>query len=347
GRGDLHRTPQPGPSLDILAQQVVAACAAETWEEEALFATCRRAWPYRDLAREDFDAVVRLHAEGRTALLHRDGVNRRLRGTRRARLTALTSGGAIPDTADYRVLLQPEETPIGSVHEDFAVEASVGDIFQLGNASWRILKVEPGVVRVADAQGTPPSLPFWLGEAPARTRELSAAVARVRTRGQDPEWLAREVGLDEGASRQLADHLAAGVRTLGAVPTQECVVLERFFDESGGMQLVLHAPFGGRINRAWGLALRKRFCRGFGFELQAAANEEAILLSLGPQHSFPLEEVFDYLHPDSARDVLIQALFPSPLFATRWRWNLTRSLLLSRTRGGGKRVPAPLLRMRA
>jgi ATP-dependent Lhr-like helicase len=337
----------PGRPLDILAQQIVAACVPETWEEDRLFATLTRAWPYRALSREDFDAVVRLHSRGRAALLHRDGVHRRLRATRRARLTALTSGGAIPDTADYRVVLEPEELPIGSVHEDFAVEANAGDIFQLGNASWRILKVEPGIVRVADAQGAPPSLPFWLGEAPARTRELSAALARVRSHGRDPRWLERDIGISEGAARQLADYLEAGARSLGAVPTQECVVLERFFDESGGMQLVLHAPFGGRINRAWGLALRKRFCRGFGFELQAAANEEAIVLSLGPQHSFPLEEVFDYLHPDTVRDVLVQALLASPLFATRWRWNVTRALVLPRTGRGGKRVPAPLLRMRA
>jgi ATP-dependent helicase Lhr and Lhr-like helicase len=348
GRGELDRTPQPGRPLDILAQQVVAACVAETWEEDRLFEVLCRAWPYRDLARADFDAVVELHTRGRTALLHRDGVNHRLRATRRARLTALTSGGAIPDTADYRVVLQPEEVPIGSVHEDFAVEANVGDIFQLGNASWRILKVEPGLVRVADAQGAPPTLPFWIGEAPARTRELSAAVARLRARGvEDPAAPAAIPGLPEAAARQIADYLADGARALGAVPTQQCVVLERFFDESGGMQLVLHAPFGGRINRAWGLALRKRFCRGFGFELQAAANEETILLSLGPQHSFPLAEAFDYLHPDTARDVLVQALFPSPLFLTRWRWNLTRSLLLSRTGRGAARVPAPLLRMRA
>ena len=346
-RGELDRTPQPGRPLDILAQQIVAACVPEAGEEDALFATLTRAWPYRELSREDFDAVVRLHSTGRLSLLHRDGVHGRLRSTRRARLTALTSGGAIPDTADYEVVLEPEGTPVGSVHEDFAVEASVRDIFQLGNASWQILKVEPGLVRVADARGAPPTLPFWLGEAPARTRELSAAIARVRTLGRDPAWLAREVGLSRPAAAQLSDYLDAGARALGAVPTQECVVLERFFDESGGMQLVLHAPFGGRINRAWGLALRKRFCRGFGFELQAAANEEAIVLSLGPQHSFPLEEVFSYLHPDTARDVLVQALFPSPLFLTRWRWNLTRSLLLSRTRQGGKRVPAPLLRMRA
>jgi ATP-dependent Lhr-like helicase len=346
-RGDLERTPMPGAPLDILAQQIVAACAAEPWDEESLYRTFRRAWPYRELRREDFDAVVRLHCGGRGALLHRDGVRGLLRGTRAARLAALTGGGAIPDTADYTVVLEPEATPIGTVHEDFAVEANVGDIFQLGNASWRVLKVEQGVVRVADAAGVPPSLPFWIAEAPARSRELSEAVARVRERGADVDWLVGDLGLPEAAGRQIADYVGEGARALGAVPTQRCVILERFFDEAGGMQLVVHAPFGGRLNRAWGLALRKRFCRGFGFELQAAANEEAIVLSLGPQHSFPLEEVFDYLHPDTARDLLAQAVLASPLFLTRWRWNLTRSLLLPRTRRGGRRVPAPLLRMRA
>ncbi|HEV8375839.1 MAG TPA: DEAD/DEAH box helicase [Candidatus Polarisedimenticolia bacterium] len=345
-QGELDRTPEPRRPLDILAQQIVAACVPESWDEDTLFRAFRRSGPYRDLTREDFDAVVRLHGQDRLALLHRDGVNGRLHATRRARITALTSGGAIPDTADYQVLLEPEGTPIGSVHEDFAVEATGGDIFQLGNASWKVLKVEPGIVRVADAQGTPPSLPFWLGEAPARTEELSRAVARIRLEGQDPEWLVREAGLSEAAARQLSEYVEAGARALGAVPTRECVILERFFDESGGMQLVIHSPFGGRINRAWGLALRKRFCRGFGFELQAAANEEAIVISLGLHHSFPLAEVFDYLHPSSARDLLVQALFPSPLFLTRWRWNLTRSLLLSRSHKG-RRVPAALLRMRA
>ncbi len=345
-RGDLDRTPQPGRPLDILAQQIVAACVPETLDEDVLFESVTRAWPYRDLTREDFDSVVRLHTEGRRALLHRDGVNRRLRATKRARITAITSGGAIPDTADYRVLLEPEETPVGTIHEDFAVESNVGDIFQLGNASWRILRVGRGVVRVADARGAPPTVPFWIGEAPARTRELSEAIGRVRTEGHDPGWLTGVIGIPPEAARQLSAYLSAGREDLGAVPTQRRVVIERFFDESGGMQLVLHAPFGGRINRAWGLALRKRFCRSFGFELQAASNEEAIVLSLGPQHSFALEEVFDYLHPRTVRDVLVQALLASPLFMTRWRWNVTRSLLLARTQGG-KRLPAPLLRMRA
>ncbi len=344
--GELDRTPQPRRPLDSLAQQVVAACVPEAWEEDALYAAMARAWPYRDLSREDFDAVVRLHSKGRLALLHRDGVGRRLMATRRARLTALMSGGAIPDTADYQVRLEPEGTLIGSVNEDFAIESTVGDIFQLGNASWKVLKVEPGLMRVADAQGAPPSLPFWLGEAPARTIELSSAVALVRTRGEDSGWLKDEAGLGEGASEQISEYVTEGVKALGAVPTRDRVILERFFDESGGMQLVIHSPFGGRVNRAWGLALRKRFCRGFGFELQAAANEEAIVISLGPHHSFPLKEVFDYLHPDSAKDLLTQALFPSPLFLTRWRWNLTRSLSLPRAKNG-RRVPAPLLRMRA
>jgi len=345
--GELDRTPQPGHPLDILAQQVVSACVEETWDEDRLYETFRRAWPYRDLAREDFDATIALHTDGRAALLHRDGVHRRLRATKRARITALTSGGAIPDTGQYRVLLEPEGIHVGQLDEDFAVEANGGDIFQLGNMSWRVLKVEPGIMRVADAHGAPPSIPFWLGEAPARTRELSAAVARVRVAGRDPQWVERELGLSGAVGTQLADFLNEGERSLGAIPTPECVVLERFFDESGGMQLVVHSPFGGRINRAWGLALRKRFCRGFGFELQAAANEEAIVLSLGPQHSFPLEEVFEYLHPERARDLLVQALLAAPMFGTRWRWNITRALLLSKTAGGGKRVPTPLLRMRA
>lgn len=343
--GVLDRTPQPGRPLDILAQQVVAACVAETWPEEALFQTLRRAWPYRDLERSEFDEVVNLHLEGRWALLHRDGVGQRLLATRRARLTAITSGGAIADNADYPVIVDPEGTLLGSLNEDFAIESNAGDIFQLGTASWRVLRVSGGVVRVADAHGSPPTIPFWLGEAPARTRELSDEISHVREQAlSDPERLTRELG--EAAARQICEYAVAGASALGAVPTQQRVILERFFDESGGMQLVLHAPFGGRINRAWGLALRKRFCRGFGFELQAAANEEAIVLSLGPQHSFPLEEVFDYLHPDTARELLIQALLPAPMFKARWRWNVSRALLVERMRFG-KRIPPALLRMRA
>jgi ATP-dependent Lhr-like helicase len=354
-KGLLDRTPQPPRPLDILAQQVVAACVPETWEEARLYDALRRAWPYRDLAREQFDQVVALHTQGRRSLLHRDGVHGRLRGTRRARMAAILSGGAIPDTADYQVRLEPDGTVVGTVHEDFAVESDAGDVFQLGNTSWRIIRVEPGTVRVADAKGQPPTLPFWIGEAPGRTRELSAEAASLRDEcasQEDPSLAAAYLraecgtGLPEAAAIQIVEFVEAGRRALGTVPTQGRVVLERFFDETGGMQLVVHAPFGSRINRAWGLALRKRFCVGFGFELQAAANEEAIVLSLGPQHSFELAEVFGFLHPRTARDVLIQALLTSPMFETRWRWNAQRSLLLERSRGG-KKVPAPLLRMRA
>jgi ATP-dependent Lhr-like helicase len=344
--GELDRTPQPGAPLDILAQQLVAACVAETWDEDALLAMVRRAWPYRGIDDTAFRQVVELHSSGRWSLLHRDGVGRRLRATRRARITAMTSGGAIADNADYQVVLEPEGTVIGTLNEDFAIESNGGDVFQLGTASWRVLRIGGGVVRVADAKGALPNVPFWLGEAPARTAELSAAVSQVReAAGGDGAGLVSEAFVAP-AARQVGDYVTAGARVLGAVPTQKRVILERFFDESGGMQLVVHAPFGGRINRAWGLALRKRFCRGFGFELQAAANEEAIVLSLGPAHSFPLGEVFDYLHPDTARDLLVQALLAAPMFKTRWRWNVSRALLVDRMRGG-KRTPAPLVRMRA
>ncbi|MEO8587039.1 MAG: DEAD/DEAH box helicase [Acidobacteriota bacterium] len=349
-RGVLDRTPMPPRPLDILAQQIVAAAAAEAWEEEKLFDLVRRAWPYRDLSREEFDRVVALHTGGRRALLHRDGVNGRLLGTKRSRLTALMSGGAIPDTADYQVRLEPEGTLVGTVNEDWAVESNRGDIFQLGNASWRVLRVEPGIVRVADAKGQPPSIPFWLGEAPGRTRELAAEIGRIREliANSSLSRLSLECGeaLPEGAAIQIAEYVSSGREALGAVPTQKRVILERFFDESGGMQVVVHAPFGSKINRAWGLALRKKFCTGFGFELQAAANEESIVLSLGPQHSFDLPDVFDYLSPATAKEVLVQAVLASPLFETRWRWNAQRALLLDRARNG-RRVPAPLQRMRA
>jgi ATP-dependent helicase Lhr and Lhr-like helicase len=344
-RGLLDRTPQPTAPLDILAQQIVAECAARPWDEAQLFDSLRRAWPYRELERAQFDAVVRLHSEGRRALLHRDGVNLRLRGTRRARLTAILCGGAIPDSTQYRVVMDPEGVFVGSIDEDFAIESTAGDVFQLGNTSWRVLKVEGGTMRVADARGTPPSLPFWVAEAPSRTSELSQEVGHVRELGVDREWLARESRLPPEAAEQLGEYLRAGHDALGATPTQECIVLERFFDESGGTQLVVHAPFGGRINRAFGLALRKRFCRRFGFELQAAANEDAIVVSLGPQHAFPLEEVFDYLRADGVTDLLEQAVLVTPMFGARWRWNSARSLAVERF-NGGKKLPAPLLRMR-
>src|SRR5262249_37956464 len=248
--GDLDRTPQPRAPLDILAQPLVAAGLTEAWGEARLLETVPRAWPDRHLAREDLDSVVGLLAEGRGALLHRDGVNARLRATKRARIPALTSGGAIPDTGQYRVVVEPEAIPVGTLDEDFAIESNVGDIFQLGNASWRILKGEPGVVRVADARGAPPSLPFWFGQGPSRTPELSARVARIRVQGRDPEWLVRELGLPRAAAIQLSDYLIEGERSLGAIPTPESVVLERFFDESGGMQLLIHAPLGAPTNRA-------------------------------------------------------------------------------------------------
>ena len=344
-RGVLDRTPQSRSPLDILAQQIVACCVAEEWTETALYQTLRRAWPYRELTQEKFNTVVQLHTRGKAGLLHRDGVWGRLLARRRARVVAVTCGGAIPDVADYSVLAEPDGTFVGTLNEDFAIESNIGDIFQLGNTSWRVLRVEGGIVRVVDAKGEPPSIPFWLGEAPSRTAELSAEIAELRENAT-LEMLRDECHLSTIGAEQVVRYLGEGRRILGAVPTQERIILERFFDESGGMQLVIHAPFGGRINRAWGLALRKRFCRGFGFELQAAANEEAIIISLGTQHSFPLAEVFDYLSPTTVREVLIQALLDAPMFEARWRWNATRSLVLERQRGG-KRVPAPLLRMRA
>lgn len=363
-RGELDALRIPVAPLDVLAQQIVAETAAREWDEDALYDCLRRAAPYATLRREQYADMVKMLAEGfttrrgaRAGYLHRDAVNRRLRERKGARMTALMSGGTIPDTGDYAVILEPDAHNIGTVNEDFAVESLAGDVFQLGNASYRILRVEPGRVRVEDAQGQPPNIPFWLGEAPGRTDELSRGVSRLREEvaqaigmGNGIEagqrFLCEEVGLGEEPARQIADYIARTLAALGEMPTQSRIVLERFFDESGGTQLILHSPFGSRLNRAWGLALRKRFCRQFNFELQAAATEDAIILSLSTSHSFPLLEVSRYLHSSSALDVLIQALLDAPLFGVRWRWNATTALALPRF-VGGRKVPPQLQRMKS
>ncbi|HTW50971.1 MAG TPA: DEAD/DEAH box helicase [Stellaceae bacterium] len=398
-RGELDTLSIPENLLDVLAQQIVAEVSSREWSEDGLYDLIRRAWPYRGLLRADFDAVVAMLAEGfstrrgrRGALIHHDAVNHMLRPRRGARITALTSGGTIPDNADYQVLLEPENQIIGTVNEDWAVESLAGDVFQLGNASYRIQRVERGVVRVEDAQGQPPSVPFWLGEAPGRSDELSASVSRLREEiaarleinpspamrervadaerrsGEGPsegtgdapltpalsplggggaeKWLTDEVGIGEAAASQLVEYLAAAHAALALLPTLDTLVFERFFDAVGGMQLVIHSPYGSRLNRAWGLALRKRFCGKFNFELQAAATEDNISLSLTTVHSFALDEVPRYLHSASVRQVLTQALLDSPMFMTRWRWVSGVALALPRFRGG-KKVPPQLMRMEA
>jgi len=355
-RGDLDRLEVPHNALDILAQQMVAACACEDFGEDELFDLVRRAWPYRTLERTAFDAVLEVLSEGIAtargrsgAYLHRDAVNRRVKGRRNARLTAITSGGAIPETAQYLVIAEPEGTTVGTLDEDFAVESLAGDVFLLGTTSWRIRRIEPGRVRVEDAHGAAPGIPFWLGEAPGRTLELSAEVSRVREEmaaRPDPEYWQNECGLDRAGVEQAIAYVQTGAAALGAMPTVRRVVAERFFDEAGGMQLVIHAPFGSRINRAWGLALRKRFCRSFNFELQAAATDNGIVISLGEQHSFPLEVVFEFLRAATVREVLTQAMLVAPMFAARWRWNASRALTIPRY-SGGRKVPPPIQRMRA
>jgi ATP-dependent Lhr-like helicase len=360
-RGEIDRLGVRVAPLDVLAQQIVAICACGEQDEDELFDLCRRAAPYAALRRDDFDQVVDMLADGiatrrgrHGARLHRDAVGRRLKARRGARLAALTSGGAIPDNASYEVVLEPDETTIGSLDEDFAIESMAGDVILLGNSSWRIRRIESGRVRVEDAGGAPSTIPFWLGEGPARTPELSAELAAVRQavadRLDDPEaavrWLVAETALDSSGARLARDYIAAAKAALGAVPTHDTVVVERFFDEAGGMQLVVHAPFGGRVNRAWGMALRKRLCHSFNFELQAAATDDGILLSLGPQHSFPLEAVLEMLPPHGLGELLTQAALQAPMFTTRWRWNANRALALLRWQSG-RRVPPYLQRMRA
>ncbi|MGA3055642.1 MAG: DEAD/DEAH box helicase [Candidatus Korobacteraceae bacterium] len=394
-QGDLDRIQIPAAPLDILAQQIVAMCSCEDWDEDALFDCVRRAYPYGSLRREEYDRILEMLSQGIAAkrgrygaYLFRDMVNRRLRGRRGARLAAITSGGAIPDTALFTVVAQPDEIVVGTVDEDFAVESNAGDIMLLGNTSWRIRRIESnsGRLLVEDAHGAAPSIPFWRGEAPARTDELSHHVAELRERvsallpntaplavPSNPEtgvgegaatkarlrgiesspevqsavaWLKDECGLDDSGAEQLIEYIVTGRAVLTEVPTQDCIIAERFFDEGGGMQLIIHAPFGGRINKAWGLALRKRFCRSFNFELQAAATDNGLNIALAEQHSFPLSDVFHYLQTETVQEILEQAALASPIFATRWRWDANRSLALLRFQGG-KKVPPQIQRIRS
>jgi ATP-dependent Lhr-like helicase len=372
-QGDLDRIEIPDAPQDVLAQQIVAMCSAEDWHEDDLFERVRRAYPYHNLERAQFDTIIEMLSEGIVArrgrygtYLHRDRINGRVRGRRGSRLAAITSGGAIPDNALYTVVAEPEGTMVGTVDEDFAVESLRGDIMLLGNTSWRIRRVQMGRVIVEDAHGAAPTVPFWRGEAPARTAELSAQVADLRSqideRARDVPagvqvknlpaaqpalaWLKEECGLDDAGAEQIVEYIVAGRAVLGTVPTQLTIVAERFFDESGGMQLVIHAPFGGRINKAWGLALRKRFCRSFNLELQAAATDDGLNISLAEQHSFPLADVFRFLHPASLDRVIEQAVLASPIFTARWRWDANRALMLLRFQGG-KKVPPQIQRMRA
>ena len=407
-QGDLDRLMIPDAPLDVLAQQIVATCAAGTqtmmpqlrqraqdglatagedagatliapagdgWDEEELFALVRRAYPYRNLTRATFDSILEMLAEGIAAkrgrygaYIHRDRVNGKLRARRGARLAAITSGGAIPDNSLYAVVAEPDGVVVGTVDEDFAVESNRGDIMLLGNTSWMIRRIETnaGRVLVQDAHGAPPSVPFWRGEAPARTEELSEHVGGLREKisemlprtspvgfsATQPDvaaavsWLKSECGLDDSGAEQAIEYILQGRAVLGAVPTQTTVIAERFFDEGGGMQLIIHAPFGGRINKAWGLALRKRFCRGFNFELQAAATDNGLNIALAEQHSFPLGDVFNFLQAATVQPILEQAALDSPIFATRWRWDANRALALLRFQNG-KKVPAQIQRMRS
>jgi ATP-dependent Lhr-like helicase len=382
--GELDRIMIPDSPLDILAQQIVATCASAGstnpeedtgWKEDELFALVTRAYPYRNLSRQTFRSILEMLSEGIAArrgrygaYLHWDRVNHKLRAQRGSRLAAITSGGAIPETALFNVVAEPEGIVVGTLDEDFAVESNAGDIMLLGNTSWRIRRVEgkSGRVLVEDAHGAPPSVPFWRGEAPARTEELSSEIGSLRKQisvmlptispvgdwrsrpevAETVSWLKQECGLDDSGAEQAIEYLLQGRVVLGEVPTQDTVIAERFFDEAGGMQLVIHAPFGGRINKAWGLALRKRFCRSFNFELQAAATDNGLNIALAEQHSFPLADVFHFLSPETVQDVLVQAACASPIFATRWRWDANRSLALLRFQGG-KKVPPQIQRMRS
>ena len=361
-KGAMDAIAVPDSPIDILAQQIVAAVAVDEWDEDSLFQMIRTSYPFRNLSQEKFSETLSMLSFGlsettrKGAYIHWDQVNHKLRPRKSAKLSALMSAGAIPEQNLYRVVIEAENTFVGTIDEDFAIESQRGDIFLLGNNSWQINRVTSGQVLVRDVHGAPPTIPFWFGEAPGRTIELSSEVSDLRqhiadyidsdSKSDAISYLQQTCGMNIDAAEQAWSYLVAAKTALGQIPTGEIVIFERFFDDTQGMQVVIHAPFGAKINRAFGLALRKRFCRNFDFELQALADDNGLVLSTGPAQSFEIDTLFNLVTPNNLRDVLVQALLAVPMFQVRWRWNLTRSLAILRQKFG-KRVPPHLQRFQA
>jgi ATP-dependent helicase Lhr and Lhr-like helicase len=323
--------------LDVLSQQIIAMAAAGETDIEQLFVLARRALPWRGLDRVEFDKVIEMLHEGfvsgrETA---RGPVFRVTSGqlgvAHNADKRCLLNAGTIPEWFEYEVHDAATGRRLGRLDEEFAFESSPGQIMQLGGQNWCIVRITTGRVEVEAAEDQVPNMPFWFGEGPGRSRALSRQVHNLCRDSHNQ--------LDD----QLRAYLEDSRAILGKLPGRNCIVLERFFDPGGDQHLVIHSLFGARLNRAWGLALRKRFCRNFNFELQAAAVDNGLLISLGAVHSFDLSEVPGWLSSGSIGEVLVQALLDTPIFQTRLRWCANVALAIEKQDLRG-RVPAQIQR---
>ena len=364
--GLLDAVEIPSECMDVAAQQIVAIAAEDNEIRESdLLNLLRGAHSFakldaselrrllEELAAEIGGGSVRAHPK-----IFYDRTGRRVRARRGARLAAITSGGTIPESGNYDVVIESQNRKIGDIEEDFAQESSRGDVFALGSMPWQIQRISRGRLMVEPAPGMAPTLPFWLNEGAGRTAALSSEVCKLRREiaarfdesAPDAQsaarWLEEECALDESGAVQAVAYVRRGLAALGAIPDEHTIVAERFFDGLGGTQIVIHAPLGMRVNRAFGLALRKRLCQSFDFEIQASAIDDGVLLALNARHSFALESIFTMINSRTVRDVLTQALLDAPMFETRFRHVATRALSVLRNLRGRK-VPAWIQRLRA
>jgi ATP-dependent helicase Lhr and Lhr-like helicase len=359
--GQLDRIAMPEAPLDVLAQQIVAAVAAESLPVDTLHARFVNAAPYRSLSRETFVEVVRAVAEplplevkGVAPRILWDRVNDRLHARRGSRFLALTAGGTIPDAGLLDVYVAETDLKVGTLDEEFVTESLPGDVFLLGSHAWRIAKVRADRVLVEDAQGMSPTIPFWKGEHPSRSWDLGLAVGRLRRDAADrldaPDfeaWAARETGLDPRAARAMHAWLVKAGEVLQGVADDQGIVVESFSDEMGGRHAMIHSVFGMRINGAWGMALREQVRRRFGLLVEASHVDDGILLSFAPGQVPPApERLVTLVTPEDLDPLLGEALIGSPMFATRFRHAAVRALFIPRmTRG--QRTPAYLQRLKA
>jgi ATP-dependent Lhr-like helicase len=357
----LDRMVMPEAPLDVLAQQIVAAVAAESITVDVLYARFRQAAPYRSLGREDFMSVVQALSEplpaevkGVTPRLLWDRVNDRLHARRGSRFLALTSGGTIPDAGLYDVFVADTDLKVGTLDEEFVTESLPGDVFLLGSNPWRIVKVRAGRVLVEDARGMSPTIPFWKGEHPSRSYELGLAVGRLRRDAAErldaldfAHWAMTECGCDRRAASAMQAWLIKAGEVLDGIPDDRGLVVESFADEMGGRHAMIHSVFGMRVNGAWGMALREKVRRVFGLAAEASHVDDGILLSFAPGQVPPApERLLTLVAPEEVEGLLGRALIGSPLFGTRFRHAAVRALFIARTQGG-QRVPAYLLRLKA
>jgi len=359
--GQIDATRVPTNCLDVLAQHIVGAVAADDWDADDLFSLCRGSYCFRGLKRKDFERVLDMLSGNYTFDMEQapfpkiswDKVNNVLSPERGARMIAFRASGTIPDVADYDVYFEERKTKVGQLDEGFVEELSAGDIFILGSSSWRVQGIQRNRVLVEDVYGQAPTIPFWHGDRSSRTYDLGMLVGQFRremgarmAKGDPIGWLQREYYVDENGARSIYEYFREQRLVTGDVPSDDLVLVEHFHDELSQQQIVIHSSFGIRVNDPWAMALCQAIEDKHGFRPQDATIDEGILLSVPKDKELEPERLLDLVTPQNLADLLERAVHNSPVFASRFRHNAVRSLMVLREYRGRK-TPVWLQSLRA